>query len=67
MTMSSRIKRGSTVAMQRQRGAATVEYIIAALFVVLILVANENVIKQLVVAIKNAYASFTYALSVSWF
>lgn len=50
-----------------QRGGATVEYVVAALLVVIVLVANDNVIKQLADAIRNAYASFVYALSVSWF
>lgn len=49
-----------------QRGSATAEYIIVALFVIIVLIANENVIKELADAIRNAYASFAYALSVSW-
>jgi len=51
----------------RQRGGASVEYLIGALFVVVVLVANENVVSQLAQSIRNAYASFLYALSVSWF
>jgi hypothetical protein len=50
----------------RQCGSATAEYIIVAVFVVIVLIANENVIKELADAIRNAYASFAYALSVSW-
>jgi hypothetical protein len=49
-----------------QRGSATAEYVIVALLLVIVLVANENVTKQLADAIRNAYASFAYALSVSW-
>lgn len=49
-----------------QRGNATVEYAIVALFVIIVLIANENVVKELADAIRNAYASFAYALSVSW-
>jgi hypothetical protein len=49
-----------------QRGSATAEYLIVALLVIIVLVANDNVIKQLADAIRNAYASFAYALSVSW-
>jgi Flp pilus assembly pilin Flp len=49
-----------------QRGSATAEYVIVAVFVIVVLIANENVIKELADAIRNAYASFTYALSVSW-
>ena len=50
----------------KQRGSATAEYTIVAMFVVIVLIANENVIKELADAIRNAYASFAYALSVSW-
>jgi Flp pilus assembly pilin Flp len=50
----------------RQRGSATAEYAIVALAVVIVLVANQNAIKELADAIRNAYASFGYALSVSW-
>ena len=50
----------------RQRGSTTAEYAIVSLLVVIVLVANENVIKELADAIRNAYASFAYALSVSW-
>ncbi len=52
--------------MSRQAGNATAEYLLVATFVVVVLVANDNVIKQLADAIRNAYASFLYALSVSW-
>ena len=51
---------------RRQRGSATAEYTIVAVFVVIVLIANENVIKELADAIRNAYASFAYALSVAW-
>lgn len=52
---------------RRQRGSAMVEFTIVALFIVIVLIADDNVIKQLADAIRNAYASFVYALSVSWF
>ena len=52
--------------MKRQRGSTTIEYTIVALFVVIVLIANDNVIRQLAAALRNAYASFVYALSVSW-
>jgi Flp pilus assembly pilin Flp len=51
---------------RKQRGSATAEYVMVALFVVIVLIANDNVIKQLADAIRNAYASFAYALSVAW-
>jgi Flp pilus assembly pilin Flp len=52
--------------MIKQRGSATVEYTIVATLVVCVLIANDNVVQQLATAIRNAYASFVYALSVSW-
>lgn len=50
----------------RQRGAATVEYCIAAGLAVLVLVARPSVIEQLLQALRDAYASFTYALSLGF-
>ncbi len=55
------------LARSRQYGSATVEYLVVALFLVLVLVANPSVITQLADALRGAYASFVYALSVSWF
>lgn len=52
--------------MIRQRGSATIEYTLVAAAVVITLIANPNVIQQLATALRNAYASFVYALSVSW-
>jgi Flp pilus assembly pilin Flp len=52
--------------MSEQRGHATAEYLIVTAFVVIVLIANDNVIKQLADAVRNAYASFVYALSVAW-
>ncbi len=49
-----------------QRGSATAEYMIVATLVVVVLVAHDNVIRQLAIALRNAYASFVYALSVAW-
>ena len=50
-----------------QRGGAHTEYMIVAMLVVLVLIADDNVIKQLVDAVRKAYSTFVYALSVSWF
>ncbi|NID13990.1 hypothetical protein [Luteibacter yeojuensis] len=50
-----------------QRGSAMIEYIVVATFVVIVLVANPNVIKQLADALRDVYASFVYTLSASWF
>ncbi|WP_198148800.1 hypothetical protein [Luteibacter yeojuensis] len=52
---------------RKQRGSAMVEYAIVGMLIVLVLVADPNVIKQLADALRDAYASFVYTLSVSWF
>jgi len=41
--------------------------VIAALFIAIVLIGNPNVITQLAQAMRDAYASFVYALSASWF
>lgn len=51
---------------QSQLGSALVEYTVVALFLVLVLVAGQNKIHDLVVALRESYASFVYALSTSW-
>lgn len=56
----------SSPTRQYQRGAATVEYCIAAALAALVLLARPNVIAQLVNALRDAYTSFTYALSLGW-
>lgn len=62
------IVRQPTFAPRRlQRGGAHTEYMIVAMLVVLVLIADDNVIKQLVDAVRKAYSTFVYALSVSWF
>ena len=64
MTLRRLARAGTRPAVQN--GSATAEYMIVAMFVVVVLVANDNVIKQLADALRNAYASFVYALSVAW-
>ena len=51
---------------RHQRGAATVEYCIVAALAALVLLAQPNVISQLIDALRDAYTSFTYALSLGW-
>jgi hypothetical protein len=51
---------------QSQLGGALVEYTIVALFLVLVLIAGQNKIHDLVVVLRESYASFVYALSTSW-
>ncbi len=64
--MNESVSRTVAQPRTRQRGSASAEYLMVAMFVVIVLVANDNVIKQLADAIRNAYASFLYALSVAW-
>lgn len=54
-------------ALRSQRGSAMIEYMVVATFLVIVLVANPNVIKQLADALRDVYASFVYTISASWF
>lgn len=47
----------------QQNGSATVEYCVVAALVAIVLIARPNVIAQLLQALRDAYASFTFALS----
>jgi Flp pilus assembly pilin Flp len=60
-------RRSGFASRRQQHGGAHTEYMIVAMLVVLVLIADDNVVKQLVDAIRKAYSSFAYALSVSWF
>jgi len=50
----------------RQRGQGLVEYTVLLMCVVLVLVANPNVIVELVQAVRDAYVAFVDAISLSW-
>lgn len=50
----------------RQRGAGTIEYVLVALLVVLVLVAGPDVMAQLAAALRAAYSAMVYTLSASW-
>lgn len=66
MPVRQRIASGVHKAARRQHGGALVEYTVVALLLVLVLVADPNAIPQLAKALRDVYASFVYALSVSW-
>lgn len=66
MSRQRRISGGTQQSGQRQRGGALVEYTIVVLLLVLVLVAYPDAIPQLAKALREVYASFAYALSVSW-
>lgn len=53
--------------IRRQRGGAIVEFLLVALFVVVVLIADPDVMEKLAKAIHEAYQSFLYALSASWY
>lgn len=59
---------GASLLSQRthQRGSALVEYTIVVSLLVVVLLANPNVIRDLAHALRDAYTSFVYALSISW-
>lgn len=51
---------------RRQRGQAVIEYTLVTFLVVLVLVANPNVITEIVDAIRSVYQAFAHAISVSY-
>ena len=54
-----------TTQPKKQSGQATVEYTIVLLGAVIILLANPDVICQIVKALKEVYDAFVYAISFS--
>ncbi len=50
---------------RHQDGQATIEYVVVVIAVVIILIARPDVITDIVNALKDAYAAFVYAMSVS--
>lgn len=52
---------------RQQAGQGLVEYTVLLACVVLVLVANPNVVLELVQAIGDAYVAFVDAISLSWF
>ncbi|KRG63577.1 hypothetical protein ABB26_11750 [Stenotrophomonas humi] len=55
-----------TASRRTQRGAALIEYTIVTVLGIIVLVAEPNIILELVQALRNAYSSFVYALSLGW-
>ncbi|QNN45248.1 hypothetical protein H9L17_08310 [Thermomonas brevis] len=52
-------------APSRQRGQATIEYSIVVIALVIVLIAKPDVIDEIVIALKDAYAAFVHAISAS--
>lgn len=48
-----------------QTGQATIEYTVVVIALVIVLVAKPDVIAEVVDALKQAYAAFVHAISVS--
>lgn len=49
-----------------QRGSALIEYSIIAFLVVVVLISQENVVAQLMQAIRDLYGAFSFALSMTF-
>lgn len=54
------------VSARAQRGSALIEYSIVTALGIIVLVAEPNIILELVQAMRKAYSSFVYALSLGW-
>jgi Flp pilus assembly pilin Flp len=53
-----------SVSRRQQRGAAMIEYAVVTMVAVLVLVAEPNIVLELVESIRKAYQGFTYMLSM---
>jgi Flp pilus assembly pilin Flp len=51
---------------RRQQGSAVVEYAIITFFVVVVLITQDNVIAQVMQAIKDMYEAFSFAISMTF-
>jgi Flp pilus assembly pilin Flp len=50
---------------KRQAGQATIEYTVVVVLAVIVLIAQPNIIDDVVTALKEAYTAFVYAISWS--
>ncbi len=50
---------------KRQTGQATIEYTVVVMLAVFVLIAQPNIIDDVVTALREAYAAFVYAISFS--
>lgn len=50
--------------LRRQRGVALIEYAVVASVGVLVLVAEPNIVLELIASLRKAYQGFTYMLSM---
>lgn len=54
------------ISRRAQHGAALIEYTIVTVLGIIVLVAEPNIVLELVQALRKAYSSFVYALSLGW-
>lgn len=60
------VSRAHLLSPRRQQGAALIEYSIVTMLGVIVLIAQPNIIMELIEALRKAYSSFTYAMSLGW-
>lgn len=58
--------RTNPLSRRRQQGAALIEYSIVTMLGVIVLIAQPNIVMELIEALRKAYSSFTYAMSLGW-
>lgn len=60
------VSRAQLLSPRQQQGAALIEYSIVTMLGVIVLIAQPNIIMELIEALRKAYSSFTYAMSLGW-
>lgn len=51
---------------RRQRGSAAIEYLLVTSLVVIVIIAEPNVVVEVMDAIKQVYRAFTFALGLTY-
>jgi hypothetical protein len=59
------MKRAPTPAPWTQGGQSTIEYTLVVIALVIVLIAEPDVITEVVTALRDLYAAFVYAISAS--
>lgn len=60
------ISRNRPPSARRQRGSALIEYSILTMLGVIVLIAQPNIVMEVVEALRTAYSSFVFAISLAW-
>ncbi len=58
--------RGNRGSRRGQAGSAAIEYLLVTSLVVIVLVAEPNIVVELMNAIKQVYRAFTFALGLTY-